>query len=147
MAYQNDRGPATTQWIGFNLADSTFALDVSQVEEVTLAEEITPFPNLPASVEGVINLRGKLVPIINLKTTLGLGECTIKKTNRIVVTRIKERLVGLRVENVVGVIDLMSSSVFKPRKVEDNIRLELIKAAARIGRERIFLVDIEKIIN
>jgi len=91
------------QLVVFELAGNCYALDITNVHEILRVSEITPLPEMPAHMEGVINLRGKVVPVFNLRRRLGLPDVPKDQHTRIVLVSVADRLFGLFVDRVLEV--------------------------------------------
>ncbi len=91
------------QLVVFALGDNRYALGISEVQEILRVSEITPVPEMPAHVEGVINLRGAVVPVLNLRLRLGLEKIPMDQHTRIILVESEGNLFGLIVDRVLEV--------------------------------------------
>lgn len=91
------------QLVVFALEDNRYALGISEVQEILRVSEITPVPEMPAHVEGVINLRGAVVPVLNLRLRLGLEKIPMDQHTRIILVESEKNLFGLIVDRVLEV--------------------------------------------
>lgn len=94
------------QLVSFQLGQEEFAIDILGVQEIIRLVEITPVPNAPYYVEGVVNLRGKVIPIINLRSRFGLPEVEPTKDTRIIVVEVEHSILGFIVDSVEEVLRL-----------------------------------------
>ena len=92
------------QLVTFRLGNEEFGIDIRKVQEINRMIDITKIPNAPPYVEGVVNLRGKIIPIVSLRTKLGLGEADRDKTTRIMVVEIEGTVLGFIVDSVSEVL-------------------------------------------
>lgn len=106
--------PDENRWIRFALGGEDYILDVLSVQEVLRPVEITPIPGAPAPVLGVINLRGRVVPVLALRRVLGLPERELTDATRLVVVDLQEEAVALWVDDVTGVISLPETAIEPP---------------------------------
>lgn len=98
-------------WVAFRLAGETFALPVSAVQEIVRVAGITRVPHAPYTVRGVINLRGRVVPVVDLRVRIGLPPADVSPSSRILVTSTRGRLLGLLVDAVDQVVRLDRNQV------------------------------------
>lgn len=134
------------KFVTFFLEKEEYALPIRQVQEINRITEITKVPNSPCHVRGVINLRGRIVPVIELKRRLKLGEASVDKDSRIVVVENGSKVLGLMVDRVAQVLNISSAQIDDtPDEVsqgEDNY----IKGIGKINGRMIILLDLEKVI-
>jgi purine-binding chemotaxis protein CheW len=102
------------QYICFILGETEFNAPISLIQEIVEMPVITLVPNVPPYVEGVMNLRGRVIPVIDLKKRLGLGERTNSSDSRIIVFRIKDRTVGFIVNAITQVLELSDEQIEPP---------------------------------
>ncbi len=97
---------AMDQMITFSVGTEQYGVDIRKIREVIRIKEITPLPRAPGFVKGVINLRGDVIPVIDLREKLGLGTGRDVKTDRVIVVEIGEKFVGMIVDTVSRVVRL-----------------------------------------
>ena len=102
----------STQVVSFKLGPEEYGVDIAQVQEINRMVTVTNVPRAPAFMEGVINLRGQLIPIIDLRTRFGMPRAEHTKNTRIVVTEVGTKRVGMVVDSVSEVLRLP----FPPRR-------------------------------
>ena len=95
---------AIDQMIDFSVGERQYGVDIRKVREVIRIEEITPLPHAPSFVKGVINLRGDVIPVIDLRQKLGLEAARGSTAERLIVVEIEEKLVGMIVDSVSHVV-------------------------------------------
>ena len=100
----------------FSVADKDYGADISQVREVVRMRKVTPVPDAASFIEGVISLRGKVIPLINLRKKLGF-ESKSGDSNRIIVTKIQDSWLGIRVDQVKDVVTVKSEDITQPDEV------------------------------
>src|SRR5574337_329236 len=108
------------QVIGFRVGRECFAIPIALVQEIVRVPEITAVPRAPEFVEGVINLRGRILPVVDLRKRLGEAHVEASKSYRILVTGIKNRLAGLLLDAASEVIWLAVADIEVPRNVFGN---------------------------
>lgn len=141
----------TTQFLTFTLVDEVFAVDISKVREVLEFHEVTKVPQTPEMMRGVINLRGAVVPVIDLRLKFGM-EMTDKTVNTCVIiveiTLDNElTLIGALADSVQEVMDLDSEHIEPPPKLGTQLNSEVIKGMGKRGDEFIIILDIERIFS
>lgn len=136
----------SAQYITFKLGDELFAIDVAQVREVLELPLITRVPTAPAYMRGVVNVRGKAVPVVDLRTKFGLPVTADTLASRIVVMELdldgEPTVVGGIADSVHEVIELEPSQVEPPPRIAMRWRTELIKGMGRRGEEFIIILNI-----
>jgi purine-binding chemotaxis protein CheW len=137
---------ATEHLATFVLSGEEYGVDVRLVQEIIRVSEITPVPRAPASIKGVINLRGRVIPVIDLKRKLRLGEVEPDKRARIVVVRLGDRLIGLLVDAASQVLKVPVSSVDPAPDAVMEIDADFIRGVAKLPDRLIILVDLGRIL-
>lgn len=135
------------QLVGFRIADEEFGVDITKVQEIIRMVDITRVPNTPAFVEGVINLRGKVIPIIDMRKRLDLASKPYDKDTRITVVEIENRIVGFIVDSVSEVIRIEKSITEPPPPMVSNINSDFITAIAKLDNRLLILLDLNEILN
>lgn len=133
--------------VTFFLAREEYGVDVRLVQEIIRVSEITPVPRAPAAIKGVINLRGRIIPVIDLKRRLGLGEVEGSRVARVVVVRLKDRLVGLLVDGASQVLKVPLSIIEPAPEEVVEIDANYIRGVAKLEKRLIILVDLVKILG
>jgi purine-binding chemotaxis protein CheW len=130
----------------FFLDREEYGVDVRQVQEIRRVTEITQVPRAPDFIKGVINLRGRIIPVIDLKKKLGLGEVMVAKLSRIVVVTIKGRLLGLLVDGASQVLKVPVSLVEPAPEEVLQKGGDYLRGVAKLEKRLIILVDLETIL-
>lgn len=147
-----ERGVRSTdvllQLVTFNLVGEEFGLPILDVREIIRMVEVTPVPHSPSFVEGVINLRGQILPVIDLRKRFGLESSTADEDTRIVVVEINNNLIGLIVDGVNEVLRIPSETVNPaPQIVSSGIGAEYIQGIAHYDEKMIILIDMARVFN
>ena len=135
------------QVVGFKLADEEFVIDILKVQEIIKMIDITPLPNAPHYVNGVINLRGKVIPVISLRKRFGFEEKEDSNLTRIMVVEIDKKLVGFIVDRVTEVLRIPASSIEPPPPLVSKIGSEYLKGVGKIGDRLLIILEVEKILQ
>lgn len=133
------------QLVSFCLGEEEYGVDILRVQEIIRMLSISKIPRAPEYVEGLINLRGKVIPIINLRTRFDLERRVNDKQTRIIVVDINGKILGIVVDSVSEVLRIPSNTVEPPPPVVSNKGAEYIKGVGKIGSKLIILLDLEKL--
>ena len=137
---------ATEHLATFFLEREEYGVDVRVVQEIRRVGEITPVTRAPEFVRGVMNLRGRIIPVLDLKRKLGIGEVLPSSAARIVVVRLQERLLGLLVDGASQVLKVPVSLVEAPPGEVVDRGGDYIRGVAKLERRLIILVDLQKVL-
>jgi purine-binding chemotaxis protein CheW len=143
---QRAAAEATEHLATFFLDREEYGVDVKQVQEIRRVAEITSVPRAPEFVRGVINLRGRILPVLDLRRRLGLGEVVVGRASRIVVVRVKERLLGLLVDGASQVLKVPVSSIEPAPEEVVQKGGDYIRGVAKLADRLIILVDLERLL-
>jgi purine-binding chemotaxis protein CheW len=128
----------------FFLGREEYGVDVRLVQEIIRVSEITQVPRAPEFIKGVINLRGRIIPVVDLKRKLGLGDVEVARPSRIVVVKIKERLIGLLVDGASQVLKVPVSTIEAAPDEVTEIDTTAIRGVAKLTGRLIILMDLNK---
>ncbi|HHU31165.1 MAG: chemotaxis protein CheW [Zhaonellaceae bacterium] len=135
------------QLVVFSLAGETYGVDISVVHEIIRMQAITKVPRTPHFVEGVINLRGRIVPVIDLHKRFNLGDSEETQHSRIIVVEVAGVTVGMIVDSVSEVLRLPTSNIEPPPPVITNsIDSAYLRAVGKWQEQLIILLDLEKVL-
>ena len=136
----------SSQYITFKLGDELFAIDVAQVREVLELPLITRVPTAPAYMRGVVNVRGKAIPVVDLRAKFGLSATADTVYSRIVVMELEldgdATVIGGIADSVHEVIELEAAQIEPPPRIAMRWRSELIRGMGRRGEQFIIILDI-----
>jgi purine-binding chemotaxis protein CheW len=135
---------ATEHLATFFLGREEYGVDVRLVQEIIRVSEITQVPRAPEFIKGVINLRGRIIPVVDLKRKLGLGDVEVARQSRIVVVKIKERLIGLLVDGASQVLKVPVSTIEAAPDEVTEIDTTAIRGVAKLPGRLIILMDLNK---
>ncbi len=135
------------QVVGFKLGEEEFVLDILKVQEIIKLVDITPVPNSPDFVEGVINLRGKVIPIVSLRKRFGFQDKEKDSQTRIIVVEIEKKLVGFIVDYVTEVLRIPSSTIEPPPPLVSKIGSEYLKGVGKLDERLLIVLDVDKILS
>jgi purine-binding chemotaxis protein CheW len=143
---QRAAAEATEHLATFFLAGEEYGVDVKQVQEIRRVGEITSVPRAPEFVRGVINLRGRILPVLDLRRRLALGEVVVGNASRIVVVHVKQRLLGLLVDGASQVLKVPVSRVEPAPEEVVQKGGDYIRGVAKLDDRLIILVDLERLL-
>lgn len=135
------------QVVGFRIGRETFGLPISIVREIVRVPEITAVPNAPDYIEGVINLRGRIIPIVDLRKRFGQKSVEASKKNRIVVVELGSRAFGLIVNSASEVLRIPPSEIEEPNNVFQEGELDFVTGVGKLKGRLVILLDVSKILK
>lgn len=134
------------QLVSFKLGDEEFGVDILSVQEINRMMQITRVPNSPNSVEGVINLRGRVIPVIDLRIKLNMNKIDYSSDTRIIVVEIKNQTVGFIVDSVKEVLRIPENITESPPEMVSGINSQYITAVGKLEDRLLILLDLEKVL-
>jgi len=135
------------QLVSFKIGSEEYGIDILKVQEINRMPDITKVPQAPHYVDGVINLRGKVIPIINTRRKFSLEEKAQDKDTRIVVVDIKGEVIGLVVDSVNEVLRIPNSIVEPPPNVTVDSGADYITGVARLEDRLLILLDLSRLVG
>jgi purine-binding chemotaxis protein CheW len=134
------------QYLSFLVAGEEYAIPVLEVKEIIQYSPVTRVPSMPASIRGVANLRGKVVPVVDLAVRFGLPESTITKWSCIVMVEAlldgEPSVVGLLADSVSQVLDLPAEAIEPPPSFGTRVRVEFLQGVGKAGGKFVLLLDL-----
>ncbi len=140
-------GDEVLQFVTFTLNDEEYAVDILSVQEINRITEITKVPNSPDYVEGVINLRGKVIPVINLRNKFGFEEKATDDDSRIIIMEIQGIINGVIVDSVSEVLRIPASAIEAAPAVASDTISQYIKGLAKLENRLVILVEIDHLVE
>jgi purine-binding chemotaxis protein CheW len=134
------------QLVSFQLGGEEFGLEILRVQEIIRVQQLTRVPNSPAFMDGVINLRGKVIPVINLRRIFGLGDLTHDKQTRIVVVEVKGAVLGFLVDSVSQVLRIPAETVEAPPRLH-HVRREYVSGVGKLDSRLLILLDLDRLMS
>lgn len=138
---------AEEQLVTFSLGSEEFGVDIMHVQEIIRIPSITRVPKAPDYTEGVINLRGNVIPIISLRTCFGMPLIEATDLSRIIVLQYQPRVFGIRVDAVTEVLHLDSAGIEPPPSIELGMDNKFIRGVGKIGERLIILLELNQIMS
>jgi purine-binding chemotaxis protein CheW len=135
------------QIISFKVGDEEYGLEILSVKEVIRIREITKLPKAPDFVRGVINLRGDVIPIIDLRAKFGLPVRQYSDMTRVIVVEVDDKLMGMVVDGVSHVIRIRDDQIVPPPTLVGGISADYIRGVGKLEEQLIVLLNIGKILT
>jgi len=134
------------QLVGFKIGNEEFGVDILKVQEINKMVSITKVPNAPNYVEGVINLRGRVIPIIDLRARIGFDRIDSTKDTRIIIVDVNNKTVGFVVDSVSEVIRIPASVTEAPPEIVSSVDSDFIKSVAKLNDRLLILIDLDRVL-
>ena len=135
------------QVVRFMVGKESFGVDIGSVQEIVTVPEITMVPDTPDFLEGIINLRGKIVSVIDLRKKLKFNGSGRDKKNRILVTEVDGKVVGLIVDEVSEVLRLNPDNIEPPPEIVSSVGVKYITGVGKLEDKIILLLDLGKVLS
>lgn len=135
------------QLVSFKIGDEEFGVDILSVQEINRMSQITKVPNTPEFIEGVINLRGRIIPVIDLRVKLGMIRKEHSKNTRIVVVELKGQTIGFIVDEVSEVLRIPKEITEAPPDMVGGVNSDYITSIGKLEDRLLILLDLEKILS
>src|SRR3982075_4437486 len=133
--------------VGFRIGNETYGVRIGAVREIVRVPEITSVPSAPELIEGVINLRGKIIPVMDLRRLFGQTEIVSDKKNRILVVELEDKLIGLIVNAASEVLKIPPSEIDSPGSVFAEGESSYVTGVGKLKGRLIILLDIAKLLH
>src|ERR1700683_5593442 len=133
--------------VGFRIGRETFGLPIAIVREIVRVPEITAVPNAPDYIEGVINLRGRIIPVVDMRKRFREESSLPSRKNRIVVVELDGRAIGLLVNSASEVLRIPPSDIEAPQNVFQEGELNYITGVGKLKGRLVILLDLNKVLQ
>ncbi|SES67943.1 purine-binding chemotaxis protein CheW [Natronincola peptidivorans] len=137
---------ATNQYVVFKLEEEYYGIDINFVETIERVVEITRLPNAPHYIKGVINLRGEVIPVIDLRTRFNIEDKAISEESRIIILTIEEMTIGLLVDSSSEVLTIEKEEIDNTNSLINYSEDEYIKGIGKVNERMIIILDPMKIL-
>lgn len=135
-----------TQFLTFSLGDELYGVDILRVQEIKGYTAVTKIPNTPPHIKGVLNLRGTIVPIIELRTKFGMPTISYTMFTVIVVVVVRDRVMGLVVDAVSDVLNIEHKDVQPPPEFGGSVDVTFLSGIGKSGDKLVSLLDIGRLL-
>lgn len=137
----------SNQFLTFTLQDEEYGIEILKVQEIKGFSKITPIPNAPHYVKGVMNLRGTVVPIIDLRTRFSMAEKECDQFTVIIVVNLGAKVVGLVVDTVSDVLDIPRAQVEPTPELTGGVDTSCITGMGKVDEKLVLLLDIARLVG
>lgn len=134
------------QFLSFVLGNEEYGMEILKVQEIKGFSALTPIPNMPSYIRGVMNLRGTVVPVVDLRTQFSMAEVEYNQFTVIILVNIREKITGLVVDAVTDVFNLNRSAILPPPEFGAQFDTRFISGVANIGDRLVVLLNIDKLL-
>ncbi len=149
---ENDSGiDSNNQYLTFIMADEEYGVDILCVQEIRGWESATPIPNAPAHIKGVINLRGTIVPIVDLRQCFGLNAIEYTAVTVVIVLKVEtekgSRIMGIVVDAVSDTLNLDENQMKDAPDLGEAVNTDYIRGIANVGEKMVILLEIDSLLT
>lgn len=136
------------QYVVFKLGKEEYGIDIMNVKEIGSYKETVKVPNTPKFIDGIINYRGKVIPIINLKKRFNLENTGINADTRVIIINLNEKQIGFVVDEASQTVRLNDNEIDPAPDIISNIDRKYIIGVGKLSEERLLIIiDLEKVLN
>ena len=135
------------QFLTFNLADEYYGVDILKVQEIKGYTTVTRIPNTPDYLKGVLNLRGTIVPIVDLRMKFGMGTTEPTSFTVVVVVNVRNRVMGFLVDAVSDVLDLNAKNIQPPPELGSAVDIDFVAGIGNANDRLVTLLDIDRVLT
>lgn len=146
LAEPMDHGSTGHEFLTFTLGEEEYAIDILRVQEIRGYDAVTRIANTPPCIKGVINLRGTIVPIVDLRIRFNLEEVTYTEFTVVIILSVGERVVGIVVDSVSDVITLDAEQIKPAPQFSAAMESDHIRGIGTIEERMLILLDIERLL-
>jgi len=146
-----EENPEAEQFLTFIMAKEEYGVDILRVQEIRGWDVVTPIPNTPAYVKGVINLRGTIVPIVDLRKRFGLESIEYGPTTVVIVLRVvgetSDRIMGIVVDAVSDVYNIDNADMKPAPDFGSSVSIEFVRGLSTVAETMLIILDIDKMLS
>jgi purine-binding chemotaxis protein CheW len=135
------------QYVSFILADEEYGVPILKVQEIIRYTKLTRVPQSSEFIEGVLNLRGRVIPVLDLRKRFALAQGERDRNSRIVVVEVDNRTVGMIVDGVSEVLQINRGDIEPPPPLGARVKTEFIEGMGKVGDRLMILLDIDRILS
>jgi purine-binding chemotaxis protein CheW len=144
---EGDNAAGKEQFLSFQLGAEEYGIDILRVQEIRAYEKATRMPNTPAYIKGVINLRGVIVPVIDLRMKFGLDSAEYNEMTVVVVLNLAHRTIGIVVDSVSDVLALSAGDIRPAPEFTARVDNAFVRGLATIDQRMLIIADIERLMT
>lgn len=147
MQTESETSQAAHEYLTFMLANETYGIDILKVQEIRGYDTVTRIANAPEFIKGVINLRGVIVPIVDMRIKFNVGEPTYHEFTVVIIMNVLDRVIGMVVDGVSDVVALMPEQIRPAPEMGAALDTNYITGLGAQNDQMLILVDIEKMMS
>ena len=147
MAHENVKETQIKQFVSFVLEGEEYGIPILSVQEIIRFEAVTRIPQSSDFIEGVLNLRGRVIPVVNLRKKFNFPERPNDNATRIIVVEVRNCVTGMVVDEVSEVLQIPSENIVPPPSVGINVDIQFISGMGKVDEKLIILIDIDRILS
>jgi purine-binding chemotaxis protein CheW len=136
-----------SQYLSFRLGEEEYGIEILRVQEIKGYSSITRIPNTPSHIKGVINLRGAVVPVVDLRTKFSMASIEYTKFTVIILVAVASKTMGLVVDAVSDVLDLKGADIQPPPDLGAGVDTRFMRGMATVNGRLVALIDIERLLG
>ncbi len=136
-----------SQYLTFTLGDEEYGVEILRVQEIRGYSAITPIPNTPPHIKGVMNLRGTIIPVLDLRSKLGMAEAAYNQFTVIIVVTVGTKVLGMVVDSVSDVLNIPRNNIQATPDFGTDVDARFISGMARAGEKLVVLLDLERTVG
>lgn len=136
-----------SQFLTFQLGEELYGVDLLRVQELKGYTTVTRIPNTPSYIKGVMNLRGTIVPIVELRVTFGMETIDYTMLSVIVVVVVRDRIMGLVVDSVSDVLNISQKDIQAPPEFGTKVNVSFLNGIAKCGDKLVALLNIDRLLG
>ena len=146
VASRASKADDVSQYLTFTLAQEEYGIDILKVQEIRGYSPVTPVPNVPPYVKGVMNLRGTIIPVVDLRVRFGMAQAEYNRFNVIIVVSVGTKVIGLVVDTVSDVLRIAPGDIQAPPEFGD-AATRAVNGIARSDEKVVLLLDIDRVLS
>lgn len=147
MQTKNERNLEVSEYLTFTLGKETYGIDILKVQEIRGYDPVTHIANAPNFIKGVINLRGVIVPIVDMRIKFNVGEATYHEFTVVIIMNVFDRIIGMVVDGVSDVVALLPEQIQSAPEMGAALDTHYISGLGTQNDQMLILIDIEKLMS
>jgi purine-binding chemotaxis protein CheW len=134
------------RYVAFSVGGTRYCLPISDVQQIVRYENVTEVPQAPRFVEGVMNLRGEVIPVIGMRQRIGVTGEELPRKSRVIIVDVGGRLYGLHVDDVREIVEVDDESVATENMDVINTNTEFVRGIARVGDQLLIVLSLQQVL-
>ena len=139
--------PEMQQYVIFSINDQVYGVEILKIKEVVSYREITPLPNMKEFIKGIINLRGVILPVFDLRDKFKLSKASFTPFHAIIVMEISGRMMGVIVDEISDVVELLAEEVQAVSSLPPGVQAEYLQGIGKKDNGLIVLLDVDRLLS